>query len=357
LLINPEGKLLRHIDRIAGWQRGERPAPVTVEIDLSNRCPLGCDECHYAHTHVKGPWTRVGRTLPLYHDKGGDLMDMTVLDNALLDMSLFGVKSVVWSGGGEPTSHPQWQAAVALAASYGLQQGMYTYGGEFARVQDAPALAAAHLAWVVVSLDWHTAALYAKHKRVAPSMFEAACEGVGRLSAAHATVGASFLVNAENWTDMAAMLQLGRDLGASYTTFRPAITTSPAAPGVPLGDRSWVAVAYPTLRALSQQPGVECNPQRFLDWATWTGHGYTTCAGPCLSTAVTPDGRVWICTNRREYTGSSLGDLRKQTFREIWASHPGGWDVDNSCRAMCKLHPVNERLNQLVQPLPHEEFL
>ena len=39
--INPKAKVLSHLDRLAGWQQGDKPAPVTLEWDLSNRCPYG----------------------------------------------------------------------------------------------------------------------------------------------------------------------------------------------------------------------------------------------------------------------------------------------------------------------------
>lgn len=44
--IDPPGKLYANLDRVAEIQKGGTPAPVNVEIDLSNRCSLGCSWCH-----------------------------------------------------------------------------------------------------------------------------------------------------------------------------------------------------------------------------------------------------------------------------------------------------------------------
>ena len=72
--INPAQKLLQHIDRIADIKRGLRPAPVNVEIDLSNRCSLGCEWCHFGFTHTRGPLAGK-REKPRDSLAGGDLMD------------------------------------------------------------------------------------------------------------------------------------------------------------------------------------------------------------------------------------------------------------------------------------------
>ena len=55
MYIEPKLKLFAHLDRLAALQRGENPPPVNVEMDLSNRCSLGCEYCHFAYTHTKGP--------------------------------------------------------------------------------------------------------------------------------------------------------------------------------------------------------------------------------------------------------------------------------------------------------------
>lgn len=356
--VDPAAKVVANLDRVQKWREGGRAAPVTIEIDLSNRCPLGCDNCHFAHTHVRGPWASMkGRLLPLAHDPGGDLMDMKLLRQLLVDASEMGVRGIVWSGGGEPTSHPDWHRAVEMAAQLGLKQGLYTYGGALSKMGEARDIAGRYLSWAVISLDWPSAELYAKHKHTTQDHFEAACAGVRFLRHTKVTVGASFLLRADSWHLAGQMYGLGRSLGADYTTFRPSIETDPAHPLRPTGDRTWVAQATTMLEQLADQPDVELSVERFQEWADWKDHGYTTCCGPSLSTSVTPDGRLWICVNRREYKGSCIGDLKVSRFKDLWAVHPGGHVVDKDCRAMCKLHPVNQALEVLLRDVPHPEFL
>lgn len=354
--IDPRSKALAYVDRLVAWNRGETPAPVTVEWDLSNRCVLGCQSCHFAHTHTRGPWSARPRLLPMAYDAGGDLADVEMVIRGLSEMAAAGVKGIVWSGGGEPTTHPDLAEIVIQASACGLQQGMYTLGGLLTAA--GAQLLAESCSWVVISLDAADAETYAAEKGVPPARFEAACNGVRRLVSHHkATIGVSFLLHGQNWWEVKRMYALAMELGADYVTFRPTIETAPTQPSVCTSDRGWVDRVVPMLRYVAQWPKVEVDPERFEAYRDWTGHGYDACEGPRLNATVTPDGRVWVCPQRRGIAGSSIGDLRTESFADIWARHPGRWTVDTDCRVMCRLHPVNETLAALAAPRVHGAFV
>ena len=352
--IDPHGKALGHLGRLHGWQQGEKPAPVSLEVDLSNACSLACHGCHMAHTHTKGPWAAKA-IQPDGYEHTGTFADETTTLRWMAEAKAAGVQAIVWTGGGEPTLHPHWQAFVAHGHGLGYQQGMYTLGGHI----DAKAgdLLADTMTWVVVSLDCVDASTYALEKGVPPARFNAACQGIKHIASRKAVVGVSFLLHAGNWQQTHRMLTLSRWLGADYATFRPTIDVDQAHPSILLGGRSWVAEALPVLEALAQQPDVECDPARFAEWAGWQGHGYSTCYGVRLNATITPDSRMWLCVNRRGVTGSCLGDLKAESFGDIWARHPGHYTVDKGCRAMCRLNPINQTLAAVYAERKHEAFI
>lgn len=353
--ISPRAKVLAHVDRLVDWRRGLTPAPVTVEWDLSNRCVLGCQACHFAHTHTRGPWVSQDRRLPMAFDPCGDLADHVVVRRGLREMRAAGVQGIVWSGGGEPTTHPDWLSIVEYAASLGLQQGMYTLGGLLNEHTAAKLSSVA--SWVVVSLDCADATSYAAEKGVPADRFDRACEGVRSLANGSAVVGVSFLLHRGNWQHAVAMLTLARSLGASYATFRPAIQFDAAHPAVCLDDTSWITDALPTLSALADEPDVEIDPGRFVAYRDWHGRDYDACKGIQLNATVTPDGRVWLCPQRRGYRDSSLGSLAQESFGTIWARHPGQWTDFAECRVMCRLHTVNEQIAALDVTRVHAAFV
>lgn len=352
-------KALSHADRLAAWKQGYRPGPVTLEWDLSNRCVLGCQDCHFAHTHTRGPWAARDRRLPMAFDPCGDLADGAMVRRALREAKLSGVAGVVWTGGGEPTTHPEWQEIVAYAASQGLRQGIYTLGGLLTRESAAGLARAAD--WAVVSLDAADGETYAREKGVPAARFEAACDGVRHLAAARAassaTVGVSFLLHGGNWHRADAMRLLARDLGADYATFRPAIRTAADRPAECADDRSWVTEAMPTLEWLAADPFVEVDPSRFASYRDWAGRSYATCHGIKLNATITPDGRMWVCPQKRGVRDALVGDLSKESFAEAWVRHPKQWTDFSQCRVMCRLHLVNEQIEPVFREPRHGAFV
>lgn len=350
-------KVFAHLDRIADWRAGEKPAPVMVEIDLSNVCTLGCQSCHFAHTHVAGPWATRERSIPSGYADTGKFANPDVLIPALADMKAAGVRSVVWSGGGEPTTHPSFDAIMSFAHSVGLEQGIYTLGGHLSL--ERAEIIRKHFTWAVVSLDCADAATYAAEKGVSTSRFHDASEGVRRLVGGACVVGVSFLLHAGNWRRTRDMLALSRSLGATYATFRPTIEADADRPSDLRGDRDWVDEAVDALIWLDVQADVEIDVARFEEFRDWTpeSRGYATCYGIRLVTQITPDGRVWVCPNRRGMAGSELGDLTRESFADIWARHPGQWSDFAQCRAMCRLHLVNGQLATIERQVAHEAFV
>ncbi len=352
-------KAFAHMDRLAAWQRGGKPAPVTIEWDLSNRCVLACSYgdaiCHFAHTHSRGPWVTADRRLPMAYDETGDYANPALVKRALREVAAAGVKGVVWTGGGEPTTHPEWLSIARVAHEAGLEQGMYTLGGLL--TPETGKAFASMATWVVVSLDCPDGESYAAAKGVPPARFKAACDGVRYLAAAgKATVGVSFMIHAENWMLMPEMVAVSRSLGATYTTFRPAIAEGPTE-AQPVGDRTWIDQAMPALQMMAAEPDVECDPARFAEYRDWQGRAYSVCHGIKLNTTITPEGRVWVCPQRRGIAGSELGDLRRESFADIWARHPGQWRNLSDCRTMCRLHLLNGVLANVFQPRAHEAFV
>jgi MoaA/NifB/PqqE/SkfB family radical SAM enzyme len=355
--VNPKEKVFSHLDRLAAWRAGAALSPVSLEVDLSARCSLGCQSCHQAHTHSRGPWVqgRVLRVLPQGFDAIGDLADVDVTFRWQAEARAAGVQSLIYSGGGEPTLHPHWAEIVDHGAALGFEQGMYTLGGHLD--QESGRYLAERLTWAVVSLDCVDRRTYAREKAVPPARFDAACDGVRALVGHGAIVGVSFLLHHDNWGKAYDMLALARSLGADYATFRPTVEVSQAQPGTLLGRRQWALEALSGLELLARECDVELDPERFAEWASWKGHGYDTCYGIRLNATITPDARVWVCVNRRGLEDSCLGDLRTESFEQIWSRHPGQWTVDRQCRAMCRLHPVNQTLDAVYAHREHEAFI
>ena len=107
-ILNPQSKLLWHGDRVKSWLEGATPPPVLVEIAPVGYCNASC------------PWC-------FFKDKNdGGRIDPKVMLNTLRVLKWRGVKAVNWTGGGEPTIHPDFESFVYRAKELGLEQGLFT---------------------------------------------------------------------------------------------------------------------------------------------------------------------------------------------------------------------------------------
>lgn len=352
--IDPANKVLWHLGHVAQLKRdGTTPAPVNVEIDLSNRCSLGCQWCHFAYTHTRGPLAHDGDK-PEGRVAGGDLMDFWLARQIIGQLKFAGVQSVTWTGGGEPTLHPQFDEIVQAANNVGLKQGIYTHGGHIG-LERAAALKK-YMTFVYVSLDECRPETYKQSKGT--DRFDTVCENIHRLVFAEgqATIGVGFLIHRDNWQDIPAMVELGRELQTDYIQFRPTIQYDQLHPDRPAEDTSWIDNAIPLLEQAACEPFVVADIDRFRMYQNWQGHGYRRCNWAGMQTVITPNGKVWRCLNKREHADALLGDLSEESFVHIWDRAGGSCAVDGSCRVMCRGHIANITLDAVLSRPVHAEF-
>lgn len=352
--INPTGKLFAHIDRLADLKAGFTPPPVNVEVDLANRCNLGCDFCHFAFTHTRGPLAGK-RAKPDGAIPGGDRMAAELAFKIIDEFVEYGVRSVTWTGGGEPTIHPDFDQIISYAYAAGLKQGIYTNGTLIP--EDRAKLMKRALDWVYVSLDAADADMYRQLKGV--DKFDDAVKGIERLAQADgdATVGVGFLICRENAGQIGGARYIASSRGADYVQYRPIILFDQADQSKRTDDTAWMDDAIAELERFAGQEDIEVDLERFRMYRDWDGHPYDRCFWTGLQSVVTPNGKVWTCVNKREYAGCELGDLSEESFAAVWERGGGPRRVDGQCRVMCRGHIANLSLNDVFAERPHEAFV
>lgn len=353
--IDPRSKLYSHIDRIASLQHGKLIPPVNVEVDVSNRCNLGCVDCHFGHLHSRGP---LAGALPNGYVETGDLMDAALLRDLPETLKKWGVRSVTWTGGGEPTLHDQLPGALISANSL-LDQGLYTNA---TLINAALAqIIRRTCEWVYVSLDRASPKSYMQDKGV--DAYSDAIAGIEHLVNApgKATVGVGFLLDATNWHEAPDMIRLTRSLGADYVQFRPKVITDPTEPLTVVEDLGWIEqfLANARLQDFAAMKDVILDESRFRMLQDWKGHGYDECLWCALQAVITPDGKMWVCVNRRGQPAAYLGSLHEDSPELLWMKRQEALPeaVVSGCRVFCRGHIPNLQLHEMLRDKPHRNFI
>ena len=92
--------------------------PQSLQVSLTNRCNLSCVFCSVAERDLKQEW------------------DYVELRKAIDSFISVGIKTIEFSGGGEPTLYPDFKQVVSSCYSRGLKIGLITNGLRLIDYQD-----------------------------------------------------------------------------------------------------------------------------------------------------------------------------------------------------------------------------
>ncbi len=349
-------KLAHHPQWLDQLRAGRQPAPLSVQIILSDLCNQDCGFCAYRLTGYPSN--------QLFGGEDGEHNPRRFLPTAkalevLDDCAALGVRSVEFTGGGEPTVHRDHAEVVSRTLDLGLDVGLVTNGvilrPELLRIVP-------RLAWVRVSLDAGTAETYAAVRRSSPRLFALVLDHVATIlrAAPELTLGVSFVVTRENHGEAHLAAARAREAGASY--FRLAAAFTPAWERYYDG---WLDAARDNcLRACQlQRDGFAVVDQftpRYADLARGSPQR-PFCAKQHANTYVAADQNVYRCCALAYNRRGLIGSIRAQRFRDLWTSEEKRADFAAFDARSCGHCPFDEQ-NRVAEYLlterpPHVNFV
>jgi len=218
------------------------------------------------------------------------MLDWTQYRLLLRDLALMQVKSVTFTGGGEPLMHPRFNSMLEMALAGGFEAGLITNGVRLDQVE--PALVE-QLKFVRVSLDASCRELYARIK--GRDCFDRALNGIRSALELNAMVGISYVVCEENRQDLEAAAALAESLDAAYIQFKPAL----------VGGRIFTDYQLP-----------DGGPVIATD--RYSAEDMLPCAIAQLVGVVSATGEVYYCCQHRGNAAYALGNLAEDCFPDIW---------------------------------------
>lgn len=341
-------KILKHLDRVNDWLQGKNPAPITVELDMTNVCNHRCPECVVNYFRVSDN-SSLSKKLAL---------------NIVRQLAKSGIRGLIFTGGGEPLCNPHTIEAVKLARRKGIDVGFIT-NGSLLTSHCADALIR-NCTWVRVSLDAASPEVFKLTHGLDGREFRRAISGIKLLVAAKkrlkspCTIGIGFLTSDYSVRDMVKAAQLCRRLGADYLQFRPM--------QIHRGGKfayHWTDVEKEISECLkyagegfqvlfSQHKYEMAHDPQF-------GRHYQKCYGHQFATVISASAKMYICCHTRGYEKYCIGDLTKNSFREIWNSRRRKEVAERidfrDCIPLCRDNTFNQILWNIKQTKEHLNFL
>lgn len=317
-------KALVHSDRFAALLEHRLPPPVTVEIDLADGfCNHACPHCFFSTPTKASP----------------TFFPAERADSLATELRDFGVRAIEFPGGGEPTTHPKFEAVVSSFSTAGLPMGLVTNGQLYKKAAAVLPL----FEWVRISVDAGDAASFKAAHGV--DRFDHIVAGVRMLAArsqsAGTQVGVGFLVTPANWRSVRDGVRVFGELGLSYIQFRPASKV--------LWARDSFERARDSVLELASSAS-ETDTRIVVSEHKWrrsvAGRSFPLCQTSALVGIIRADGRMPFCCLKREVATEELGSILDHSFADVWLGerHMATFaDADHSgCPTPCKHDSYNE---------------
>ena len=350
-IFNPKSKIIANVDRVIEFVETGNTAPILVEVDPSNACNHACSFCLSSYIHFdkyKGTETFSRATMP---------RDM--LMNLCKDFVDMGVRSINWTGGGEPGLNRHLKEAIEYCGANGIKMGIFTNGTLFDKWDMFDTLVD-NMTWVRFSIDAGTKETYnkvrvAKENRGWDKMVENLTKliEVNKQKGNKIDIGVGYVISPDTYSEIVDFANFFKDFDLMYCQYKPEIVIREDG-GMQRDLDFWKNKVQPLLDEAEQILGkkFQVNGYKLEDLAEDRekfGRNYKKCLGSQVSPCVGADGHVYVCTNHRGWKQYSYGNMYDgKSFKEIWN------DISNRQKIMHKIEDEENFANCTKLCKPHE---
>lgn len=331
-----------HMDRVQAWERGERIAPITIDMALTRACNFACEYCY-----------------AMLQENDRKVITRQVIFDFLEDCAEIGVKGISLVSDGESTISPVFSDAIRRGSELGLSMAVGTNGLALTKMRLEEILP--HLTYLRINISAGERARYAQIMGVKEEWFDRVCQNIRdmmeikRRDDLPVTIGMQMVVMPSYGDQILPLARLGQQLRPDYLVLKHCSDSEDGELGV---DYDGYTSLYDTLRAAETLSDDEYKV--VVKWSKIEARGtrsYQRCYGAPFMIQLSGSGLVAPCGmlfNER-YKKFHIGNICETRFRDIWASDRY-WDVMNAlaspqfnaqkmCGSLCLQHKVNEVLD------------
>jgi MoaA/NifB/PqqE/SkfB family radical SAM enzyme len=341
-------KIAWHLDRVAQWERGERIAPITIDMALTRACNYACQFCY-----------------AMLQENDRQVITRDVIYRFLDDCAELGVKGISFVSDGESTISPVFADAVRRGSELGLSMAVGTNGLALTAARLPELLP--YLTYLRVNISAGERARYAQIMGVKESWFDQVCQNIAdmvaykRAEGLPVTIGMQMVVMPSYQDQILPLARLGQKLRPDYLVLKHCSDNEDGDLGVVYADYERIHETLRAAEALS-----DGDYRVVVKWSKIADQGqrrYQRCYGPPFMLQISGSGLVAPCGmlfNER-YKKFHMGNICQQSFKEIWSSdrywevmsYLGGpsFNAQKMCGSLCLQHKVNEVLDDYQKGL------
>jgi len=337
-------KLAWHKDRVEAWLRGEKIAPITIDMALTRKCNFRCVYCYgmlQANDEKKMTWEVIKRFLD--------------------DAAEIGVKGISFMSDGESMCSPHIYNAIVYGKSKGIDMAFATNGAILKKEKLKEILQC--LTWFRFNMSAGEPKRYAEIHGCREQDFNNVvgvikeCVKLKKENNFPVTIGLQMVLLPEFKDQIMPLAKLGKELGVDYLVIKHCSDDENNTLGVKYDQYFHEDLINEIKKAEA------LTDNNYLVKAKWSKilsggkRKYSKCFGPPFILQMSGSGLVAPCGmlfNKRYKDKFHIGNIAEKSFKEIWKSDRY-WEVMNfissddfdartDCGTLCLQHKVNEYL-------------
>ncbi|MQF69490.1 radical SAM protein [SAR202 cluster bacterium AD-804-J14_MRT_500m] len=331
-----------HMDRVQAWERGERVAPITIDMALTRACNYACGFCY-----------------AMLQENDRQAISTDVMYQFLEDCAEIGVRAISLVSDGESTLSPAFMATIKRGHELGISMASGTNAFIFNRSKLEQVLP--YLTYLRVNFSAGTRDRYAEIMGVKPEWYDRVVQNIKDMvdikqhDNLPVTIGMQMVLMPQDGDQIMPFAELGKEIRPDYAIIKHCSDDEDGNLGV---DYSKYEELYDLLQKAEALSDDEY--QVVVKWSKIQAKGtrsYQRCYGPPFLLQISGSGLVAPCGmlfNER-YNKFHIGNIAQQRFKDIWASDRY-WEVMNflaspsfnaqkMCGTLCLQHKVNEYLD------------
>ena len=319
-------KAAHHLDKIIELREGGQPVPLQVQLIIADLCNHNCSFCAYrmeGYTSNKnfGEWDAVKQMI---NNNPNRMIPVEKCKEILDDCADMGVKAMQFTGGGEPTVHPQHKELFQHTLDRGMDLALVTNGTVMR--EGVPEILAQGK-WVRFSVDAGNAESYSQIREVPITYFDKTLDNIKKVVKARSenpeselVIGVGFVVVKENWTEIYDAVEKYSKLGVDNVRISAVFTPE---------DFDYFEEFYEEAKALAQKAKDDFETEEFKVFNLFGDRigdlvlqrpDYDFCSYMHLNTYIGGDLNVYTCCNNAYNDHGDMGSLKEQRFIDYWLS-------------------------------------
>jgi MoaA/NifB/PqqE/SkfB family radical SAM enzyme len=294
-------------DRVEAWERGEKIAPVTMDVAWTRKCNAACSFCYAT----------------LQASEGGEITQRHAFE-FLEDAAAIGVKGVSLISDGESTVVPWYEESIEYGAKLGLQIGVGTNGVRLKRKVLERILP--HLAYLRFNFSAGDMARYKEIMGLKERDYHQVIQNVKdameikRRDGLGVTVNLQMVTMPEFHDQILPLARLAKEIRPDYLIFKHTADNKDGMLGV---DYTKYDALYPAFREAEAMS--DDTFRVIVKWSRIVDEGkriYDRCFGPPFIMQMSGNGLIAPCgfLFNEKHKAFHIGNITQQRFRDIFAS-------------------------------------